>query len=165
MLKNADSIEKIDSLSFSKDSFEALKEAFINLNCELDTEKEKTNKLNCELTEAQKETNNLNQELKIAKEKITWFEEQFKINRQRQFGRSSEQSKKDEQEYPKQQLLFDAMVADDIKTEVETESITYTRRKPKQKKDCGRKLDTSKLPRERIVHDIAEADKKCVIPK
>jgi transposase len=168
MLKDADSINKINTLSFSESNFEALKKAFFNLNedindlnQELNTEKEKTNKLNCELTEAQKETNSLNQELKIAQEKITWFEEQFKINRQRQFGRSSERSNEDNQGYPKQQLLFDAAVADDIETKAETENITYTRRKPKQKKGCGRKLDTSKLPRERIVHDISEVDKKC----
>lgn len=154
MLKNSDSIDNIDALSFSENNFEALKKAFLNLN-------EDINDLNQELNTEKEKANNLNQELKTAKEKITWFEEQFKINRQRQFGRSSEQSNEDNQGYPKQQLLFDAAIADDIETEAEKESITYTRRKPKQKKDRGRKLDTSKLPRERIVHDIAEVDKKC----
>ncbi len=138
MSNQPDSTEKIDTLSFSENNFASLKKAFINLSCELNKTSEK-------LTQAQ--------------EKINWFEEQFKINRQRQFGKSSEKNEISEAP-PKQQLLFDAMQADEIKTKAETETITYTRNKPK-KKSCGRKLDTSKLPRERIVHDIDEADKIC----
>src|SRR3989338_10126791 len=82
-----------------------------------------------------------------ANKKIAWFEEQFKLSRDRQFGRSSEK-------LPSQQILFDAMECDEIKTVEEKETITYTRSKPK--KSCGRKLDTSKLPRERVLHDVEE---------
>jgi transposase len=91
----------------------------------------------------------LKQELIKATAKIQWFEEQFKISRDRVFGKSSEK-------LPKQQLLFDAMESDEVEVEPEKETITYTRNKPKS---CGRKLNTSQLPRERVEHDIE--DKHC----
>ncbi len=97
------------------------------------------------------EFNKLSDELTKAVDKIKWFEEQFKINRDRVFGKSSEK-------LPKQQLLFDAMESDEVEVKPERETITYTRNKPKS---CGRKLDTSKLPRERVVHDIENKNCSC----
>ena len=76
--------------------------------------------------------------------------EQFRLAQQRQFGTSSEAS-------ADQLGLFNeteqTVEEDDL--EAETESISYTRTKPK------RKPLPDNLPRERIVHDIAESDKTC----
>jgi transposase len=46
-----------------------------------------------------------------------------------------------------------------IENEIETETLTYTRRKPKS---CGRQLDTSKLLREQRIYDLPNAEKTCV---
>ncbi|MEK6731614.1 MAG: transposase [Pseudomonadota bacterium] len=103
--------------------------------------------LQAHLTQVTQQAETLSQALDQANKKIAWFEEQFKLSRDRQFGRSSEK-------LPSQQILFDAMECDEIKTVEEKETITYTRSKPQ--KSCGRKLDTSKLPRERVLHDVEE---------
>ena len=63
---------------------------------------------------------------------------------------------------PRQLSLFDD-AADEITEQVEaidakTEQVTYTRKKRKTK---GRKIDTSHLPREVVMHDLSEEEKKC----
>jgi len=76
--------------------------------------------------------------------------EQFRLAQQRQFGQSNEVSLD-------QLGLFNeteqTVEEDDL--EVEQETISYTRKKPK------RKPLPKDLPRETIVHDIADADKHC----
>ena len=76
--------------------------------------------------------------------------EQFRLAQQRQYGQSSEVNLD-------QLGLFNeteqTLEEDDL--EAEQEPISYTRRKPK------RKPLPKDLPRETIVHDIAEADKHC----
>ncbi len=76
--------------------------------------------------------------------------EQFRIAQQKQFGQSSETS-------TDQLGLFNeaeqTLVEDDA--EVEQETLTYTRNKPK------RKPLPEDLPRDTIVHDIAESEKTC----
>tara|TARA_R110000765_G_scaffold423900_1_gene533519 strand:- start:69 stop:1565 length:1497 start_codon:yes stop_codon:yes gene_type:complete len=77
-----------------------------------------------------------------------FLEEQFRLAQQKQFGASSEG-------HPGQGELFneaEELVAD---TSVEKEEISYTRNKPK------RKALPKSLPREVIIHDIAEEDKVC----
>ena len=78
--------------------------------------------------------------------------EQFRLAQQRQFGRSSEAS-------ADQLGLFNEseQLAEDVTDEAapERETLTYTRNKPK------RKPLPKDLPRETVVHDIAEADKVC----
>ena len=76
--------------------------------------------------------------------------EQFRLAQQRQFGQSSE--------VRLDQLgLFNEteQTIEEDEPEVEQESISYTRKKPK------RKPLPKDLPRETIVHDIADADKHC----
>jgi len=78
-----------------------------------------------------------------------FLEEQFRLAQHKQFGKSSEG-------HPGQGELFNEV--EEIQTlvaESETETITYTRGKAKRAKL------PSDLPRERIVHDIADADKVC----
>ena len=84
-------------------------------------------------------------------QKYAYLEEKFRLAQHKQFGKSSEAN-------PGQGELFDEaeQLAEDIQVEVvENESISYQRKKP------VRKPLPKDLPREVIVHDIAEADKQC----
>lgn len=90
--------------------------------------------------------------------KVRWLEEQFKLAQQRKFGRSTEKNLPIQME-----IVFDEEPGIEVEetteaTAEEVEKISYTRRKVKQ---CGRKLDTSKLPRERQLHDLPEIEKVC----
>ena len=87
---------------------------------------------------------------------LKWLKQQTKLGQQRMFGRSSE--KLESLQLP---LIFnedESEVIEVKKVDEQTETIQYTRRKVKQ---CGRKLDTSKLIRERQLHDLPEAEKTC----
>lgn len=85
---------------------------------------------------------------------LKWMKEQIKLGQQRAFGRSTE--KLDALQIP---LVFNEENSEVIACpSEETEEINYTRRKQKQ---CGRRLDTSKLFRERQLHDLTEAEKIC----
>jgi transposase len=84
---------------------------------------------------------------------LNWIKEQIKLGKQRTFGRSTETF--DALQVP---LIFNEEDNTDV-IDGNTESISYTRRKSKQ---CGRKLDTSKLPRERQLHDLTDDEKKCL---
>jgi transposase len=95
-------------------------------------------------------------DLKIVnlKNELKWIKEQVKLGQQRMFGRSTE--KLDGLQVP---LIFNEEDDNDIaEAEETTQTINYTRRKSKQ---CGRKLDTSKLLRERQLHDLTDAEKIC----
>lgn len=98
-----------------------------------------------------------NQELKInleaAEKKLAWFIEQLKLGKQRQFGRKSESSEYTQLELD---LIFDEEPQEAPKEEP-TETITYTRKK----KTIGRKIDTSKLPREQIIYNLTEEERNC----
>jgi len=86
---------------------------------------------------------------------LNWLKEQVKLGQQRIFGRSSEKTENGQAE-----IIFneeDSSELAELPTE-EAETIHYIRRKPKQ---CGRKLDTSRLPCERQVHDLNETEKIC----
>jgi transposase len=75
--------------------------------------------------------------------------EQFRLGQHRQFGQSSESS-------PAQAELFDeAEQVVDAEASAEKAIASYTRKQPK------RTPFPKDLPRERIVHDIADADKHC----
>ena len=128
----------IDSLPFSEENFQLLKEQ----NKKLSSEFKSQNDLLCKKIEQ-------------LEKKIIWFEEQFKIGQQRAFGKKSEK-------HPDQMMLpifdNDNEASDEVEVEVKQETITYSRRKPKS---CGRKIDTSLLPREQEVHDIAAEEKYC----
>jgi transposase len=113
------------------------------------------------------------EDLEKAEQKIAWFTEQIKLARQRQFGRKSEarlnQSNQlnlfDDTEYAEIEVGKENKPEIEVKDgqdeeQAATETITYTRNKPKGKNQ-GRRIDTSKLPREQIVHDLAEEQKRC----
>ena len=84
---------------------------------------------------------------------IAYLNEKFRLAQHKQFGKSSEG-------YPGQGELFNeaeelAVESEIEQTEAEKESITYERKKP------VRKPLPKDLPREIVVHDIAEEDKSC----
>jgi Transposase and inactivated derivatives len=94
------------------------------------------------------------QELNQANERYNYLLEQIKLMNQRQFGKKSEQAKS----LPQLEIFFDEEELPAIEAEEEpTETITYTR----QKKTVGRRIDTSKLPREQVIHDLSAEEKKC----
>lgn len=104
------------------------------------------------------EVSTLEDALTEANNKIKWFEEQIKLGKQRAFGKKSETSS------VLQLSLFDDNECDEVTETVEPidaekEQITYERNKRKPKN--GRNIDTSKLPRERQIHDLSDADKTC----
>lgn len=126
-----DEAKSLSNLTFSKVNFHTLKADFTNMETE---------------------NTKLKNDLESAQQKLAWYEEQIKLWKQRQFGKKSEAS-----EYL-QLPLFDATDEEPKpEPEEETETITYTR----AKKRVGRKIDTSKLPRERLVHDLPESEKQC----
>jgi transposase len=99
----------------------------------------------------------LQQEIASLKAQLEWYKEQFKLLRQKQFGRQTEKSE------TVQLTLFDEMDADEVTETVtpidnEKETVTYERTK---RKHNGRNIDTSKLPRERCIHDLSDAEKIC----
>ena len=88
----------------------------------------------------------------ILKTKVAWFEEQFKLLKHKRFSKSSEK------QTGIQLQLFDE---DETVTQEEsndTETITYTRKKPNRP---DKLLDTSHLPRERRVIDLSDDEKLC----
>ena len=78
-----------------------------------------------------------------------FLEEQFRLAQQKQFGKSAEG-------HPGQGELFNEVEELQVSVEEETqETITYTRNKAKRSKI------SADIPRERVVHDIHDADKVC----
>lgn len=90
----------------------------------------------------------------VLEKEMSWLKEQFKLAQQRKFGRSSENSQTLQME-----IVFneDGCITQPPEKEP-TEQISYTRRKTKTR---GRQLDTSKLPRERHIHDLSPEEKIC----
>jgi transposase len=97
----------------------------------------------------EEENKKLKQELSEATAKINWFTEQFRLMQARKFGRSTEQSSV---------IQFDWLpetLEEASATEPEEDKSTgILLRKTKSQ---GRRIDTSKLQRGRIVHDLPEA--------
>ena len=89
-------------------------------------------------------------------QRMNWLEEQFRLAQHQRFGANGEA-------HPGQGELFNEAedihatqgVESDIDTESETTTVIYERQQAK------RRPLPAELPRERIVHDIAEADKIC----
>lgn len=106
----------------------------------------------------QAEVDALKEQVTKLAQKLTWFEEQLKLGRDKRFGKSSEQTHSVQTTLN----LFDDNESDEVtETEVpisaERVRVTYERAKPKP----GRKIDTSNLPREQMVHDLKEEEKVC----
>lgn len=130
--------KKLSKLPFCKSNFSTLKSNFIDLET-------KHIDLETKYVDLEKSYNSAQQRIKL-------YEELLRQSRQRQFGKKSEAS-----EYLQLFLPIFDNVEEPPEEEVKTETITYTR----TKKTVGRKIDTSKLPRERIVHDLSEEEKQC----
>ena len=113
-------------------------------------------KLSEENTNLFEENAQLKTNLENAEKKINWLMEQFKLKKQREFGRKNESS-----EHLQLSLIFDEEPSDEEDTaeaaNTDTETVTYVRKK----KTVGRKIDTSKLPREIINHDLSNTEKSC----
>jgi transposase len=78
-----------------------------------------------------------------------FLEEQFRLAQQKQFGKSAEG-------HPGQGELFNEVEELQVTVEEDTqEIITYTRNKAKRSKI------SADIPRERVVHDINDAEKVC----
>jgi hypothetical protein len=99
--------------------------------------------------------------LEATEKRLSWLMEQIKLNKHRQFSRQNEKSEYFQLEL-QLELAFDENgnegvdLSDEVKVD-ETEMITYSR----SKKAVGRRIDTSKLPREVIIHDLSEDEKHC----
>lgn len=91
-------------------------------------------------------------------EKLNWFEEQLKLGRDKRFGKASEQTNMIQTVLH----LFDDHESDEVTETIEPinakrERVTYEREKPKP----GRKIDTTNLPREQVIHDLKDHEKVC----
>lgn len=82
--------------------------------------------------------------------RIAYLEEQFLLAQKKQFGASSEG-------HPGQGELFNEVESETefVEDDADTQAISYTRKKPK------RQPLPADLPRETVVHDIADEDKVC----
>ncbi len=99
----------------------------------------------------------LQEQLGEAHAKIRWLEEQIILSKHRRFCKQSETSG------ALQLSLFDDNEADEITETVKPiddkrEEVTYSRKK---RKGSQRNIDTSKLPRERLVFDLSAEEKQC----
>jgi transposase len=104
-----------------------------------------------------KENLQLKSNLEKAEKKIDLLIEQIKLSKLRHFGKKTETGAQLQLE-----LVFDEVEEsqDEVVAELDeepTETIAYTRKK----KTVGRKIDTSKLPREQITYDLTEEEKNC----
>ena len=85
-------------------------------------------------------------------QRMNWLEEQFRLAQHQRFGANGEA-------HPGQGELFNEAeeihATQGVEPKSETTTVTYERQQAK------RKPLPAELPRERIVHDIAEADKVC----
>lgn len=86
---------------------------------------------------------------------LKWLKQQVQLGQQKAFGRSTE--KLEALQVP---LVFNEEDHGSVDVQEEkTETLSYQRRR--KTKQCGRKLDTSQLIRERQLHDLSELEKIC----
>ena len=91
-------------------------------------------------------------QIEILEGKLAWFEEQLRLARHKRFGASSEKS-------PDQASLFDeAEALIEIEETAEPEAAPAA---PSNKRKPGRRPLPADLPREEVIHDLAEAEKVC----
>lgn len=105
-------------------------------------------------TQLKEENAQLKISLEESEKRISLLLEQIKLNRLRRFGKKAENSGQLQLE-----LVFDEEPqTEELEVQEDrAETITYTRKK----KTIGRKIDTTKLPREQIIYDLSEEEKKC----
>ena len=96
-------------------------------------------------------------EVSSLKQRVQCLQEQVALLKHNKYGKKSEASS------VLQLVIFDD-AADDVTETVtpidqEMENVNYKRRKRNIKN--GRNIDTSKLPREAIIHDLSDTEKQC----
>jgi len=101
------------------------------------------------------ESANLKKQLEETEKKLNYLIEQIKLSKQRQFAKKSEA---DLELGTQMELPFDDAEPQKAEEVEGKETITYTRTKNKK---AGRNIDTSKLPREVVYHDLEESEKTC----
>jgi transposase len=98
-----------------------------------------------------KTVSSLEQDKKTLEQLVLDLKERVALLTQEQFGKSSESH-------------LDTVTPDDNQKDPDGDELVlieaHQRKKPKKKKERGRRIDTSGLPRHRIVHDLDE-DKRC----
>ncbi len=90
-------------------------------------------------------------EIEILTAKLSWFEEQLRLARHKRFGASSEKRAYQAELFNEAEALSDQAEGE------EHEEITYRRAKRKP----GRRPLPAHLPREEIIHDLADSEKIC----
>jgi len=126
-----------ENLTFSRENFDFLLSAFFK---------------------SMEENVNLKHSLEEMEKKYIYLLEQIKLSKQRQFGRKSEANLELGMQLELQFDVEESVETEEAKeTTQEDETITYTRSKPK----AGRKIDTSSLLREEIIHDLSDEEKHC----
>lgn len=115
-------------------------------------------------TKLAEENTQLQQSIKNLENQISCYLEQIRLGKIKRFGVTSEAS--GQLNFDLSQVFDEEEAEEGFETEdlvkaeedlCDTETITYTRKK----KTVGRKIDTSKLPREVVIHDLPEAEKCC----
>lgn len=118
--------------------------------------------LNVEKQNLAEENTQLKAKLDYANKVINVFKEREALNKLRKFGKKSEAHLEENYGLQQQLPIFDATEEEAGKVPAEAkpeqETITYTRKKQKSN---GRRIDTSKLPREKQNHDLTDAEKHC----
>ena len=116
-------------------------------------------------TQLTKENLQLKANLEATEKRLSLLVEQVKLNKHRRFSQQNEKSKyldlqlelAFDEEGTEETNLDEEIKAKELAVDADTETITYSRRK----KTVGRRIDTSKLPREIVIHDLPEAEKCC----
>lgn len=106
----------------------------------------------------QQEVIHLKHTLKIIASENNWLREQLKLNKSTLYAPSTETS--DAFNLP----LFDATTADEVVVTEQTNAageVEHTGQRSPSTSKKGRKIDTSKLPRERRIHDLTSEEKVC----
>lgn len=95
------------------------------------------------------------QEIDALEKQVAWFKQQFQLASARQFGKSSETSSS------MNLSMFDEKMTenDEHHEAAKHETITYSR--SKKKKSTGRHFDVSQFPKQEIIHDLDESEKRC----
>lgn len=130
--------------TFSRENFAILQAQNIELMAIIS----KLQKNACDFKKALETSQN---DLENSQKLIDCLREKIDLMQQRRFG------KKTEANLPKQYVLFDAPESVEIKPAITTTKVLAHERK----KSEGRRIDVSKLLRERVVHDLADEDKHC----
>lgn len=109
------------------------------------------------ISEKESEIRAKNSEIKIKDTEIQFLKEQLKLIKHNQYAKKSESAASLQTEIPFEPEELPEQSDADTDSGSEKETITYERKKTKR----GRNIDASKLPTERVMHDLDESEKQC----